>query len=67
MVKHTLKIFQHLLQEFQSVSKHFGILRNQGLGVIAQLTHNLHCSTCPRRHTYVMYVYNARELLSIPS
>ena len=26
MVRHTLKILQHLLQDFQSVSDHFGTL-----------------------------------------
>ena len=31
MVKHTLKILQHLLQDFESVSDHFGTLCIKGL------------------------------------
>ena len=31
MVRHTLKILQHLRQDFKSVSDHFTILRSKGL------------------------------------
>ena len=31
MVRHTLKILQHLLQDFKNVSDHFGTLRIKGL------------------------------------
>ena len=31
MVRHTLKILQALLQDFKSVSDHFGTLRIEGL------------------------------------
>ena len=35
MVRHTLKILQHLLQDFWSVSDHFGTLCNKGLRTLA--------------------------------
>ena len=31
MVRHTVKVLHHLLQDFQSVSDHFGILCNKKL------------------------------------
>lgn len=31
MIRHTLRILKHLLQDFQSVSNHFTILRSKGL------------------------------------
>ena len=38
MVRHTLKILQHLLQNFESVSDHFGTLCIKGLTLFS---HNL--------------------------
>ena len=34
MVRHTLKILQHLQQEFQSASDHFTTLRSKGLKTV---------------------------------
>ena len=34
MVRHTLKILQHLLQDFLSVSDHFTTLRSKGLTIL---------------------------------
>ena len=33
MVRHTLKILQHLLQDFLSVSDHFTAMRSKGLSI----------------------------------
>ena len=47
MVRHTLKILQHLLQDFLSVSDHFTALRSKGLNsflwrVVSMLFFTLH-------------------------
>ena len=38
MIRHTLKILQQMLQDFQSVSDHFGALCIRGLMLILILT-----------------------------
>ena len=37
MVRHTLKILQQMLQEYQSVSEHFGMLCIKGLSLVLYL------------------------------
>ena len=46
MVRHTLKILQHLLQDFESVSDHFGTSRIKELKVAASPSLKVHFVKC---------------------
>ena len=45
MVRHTLKILQHLQQDCQSVSDHFTTLRSKWLKLEANSVHVMNCIT----------------------
>ena len=69
MVRHTLIILQHLLQDFQSVSDLFETLRIKGLAIESEIHKRKHSGVLPiscdldRQHTLNFGIGIPRECL----